>query len=374
MKSEEIEIRRDKSSFSLQKACVYTEDTIQIHFAVDARSSQPPLELPSLHLAHSLLGIDISSHETIQPSTVDIAMRILGSLDNMFAISTEFFTGTHQRIPALSKFRFYRNLQSLTARPPRADFAALCLCILLIQQMPSKMTSVQSPLYITVKKLISLLEVTNSLSLDFAHCRILVTFYEMGHGLHTAAYISLAACARTARALGLHRKRWRNVDAESDRLALEEEKRAWWAIVIMDRFISLGNGDPLFVTDDPERTDPLPIEDLLWSEGVPADLEGPITAPPSLDTPFNITVGQMARECQISNLVGRVVRHMLNPMPDPDFNAEEATQLERTLKAYLPLLAQEELRIGKYCAAFGMCNRSVARSHTSLKAKRSLRF
>jgi hypothetical protein len=47
-------------------------------------------------------------------------------------------------------------------------------------------------------------------------------------------------------------------------------------------------------------------------------------------------------------------------MPDRDFNVEEGFQLERTLKAYLPLLANEELKIGNNCGAFGVCNRSVA--------------
>ena len=288
-------------------------------------------------------------------------MQILGSFDNLLTVATEFFTGTHQRISALSKFRFNTNLQSLTT-VPRADFAALCLTILLIQQMPSgPATNVQSPLYFTVKNLINLLEAANQISLDLAHCRVLITFYEIGHGLHKAAYISVAACARTARALGLHRKRWRNVNAEFDKLTLEEEKRTWWAICVMERFIGLCNGDALFMTADPERSDPLPIEDLMWSEAsTPADLEDLITTPPSLDTPFSITVGQMARECQISHLAGRVVRHVFDPTSDPGFNTEEAIQLERTLKAYLPLLANEELKIGKYCAAFGTCNKFVA--------------
>jgi len=43
-------------------------------------------------------------------------------------------------------------------------------------------------------------------------------------------------------------------------------------------------------------------------------------------------------------------------MPDGDFNVEGGFQLERTLKAYLPLLANEELKVGKYCSAFGVCN------------------
>ncbi|KAE9377603.1 hypothetical protein N431DRAFT_478809 [Stipitochalara longipes BDJ] len=339
------------------------EDITETHFAGDSSHEKSPLEklnLLALPFANLLFGIDPSSHETLQQSTVDMTMGTFGSLDNIIAISNEFFTSTHQRISAISRLRFGRNFQSLNSKPS-ADFAALCLCILLVQQMPAgKVTNMQSSLYFKVKSLINLLETTNALSLDLLHCRILVSFYEMGHGLHTAAYISIAACARAARALGLHRKRWYNLNADPDRIILEEEKRAWWAVVIMDRFINLCNGDALLVTNDPERTDPLPIWDLIWSESsVMADIEGSINAPPSLDTPFSITVGQMARECQISHLAGRVIRHVFDPTPNSDFNSEEAIQLERTLKAYLPLLANEELKIGKYCGAYGICNSAL---------------
>jgi hypothetical protein len=123
----------------------------------------------------------------------------------------------------------------------------------------------------------------------------------------------------------------------------------------------------IFVTDNPATTDPLPVEDLLWSESLSRpDLENLIAAAPLLDTPFNVTVGQLARECQISHLVGHVVRHVYDPLPDASLNIEEATQLERTLKAYLPLLSNEELRIGKYCGAYGMCNRRVVLSPSPL--------
>ncbi|KAK5064725.1 hypothetical protein LTR84_000559 [Exophiala bonariae] len=278
----------------------------------------------------------------------------------MRSISTDFFTGTHQRISTISKIKFHEGLVSL-ATTPNADFATLCLAILLIQEMPvGKGTVVQSPLYATVKSFINMLEASNDISLDLAHCRVLVTFYEMGHGLHTAAYLSVAGSARLARTLGLHRKPWRSLNADDGKIMLEEKKRVWWAIGNMDRFISLCLGDAHFATNDSERRDPLPIEDLLWSEiSDMAEIEHVISSAPSLDTPFDVRVGQMARECQISHLAGRVVRHVFDPLPDQDFNVEEGLQLERTLKAYLPLLANEELEIGKYCGAFGVCNSAL---------------
>ena len=295
---------------------------------------------------------------------ISIALRIIGSPDTMRSISAGFFIGTHQRISTISRIRFNQSLQSL-ATGPREDFAILCLTILLIQQMPTgRATVVQSPLYATVKSFINMLEASNDVSIELVHCRVLVTFYEMGHGLHTAAYVSLAGSARLARTLGLHRKPWRYVDGDTGKILLEEKKRVWWAIANMDRFINLCLGDALFTTNDSERRDPLPIEDLLWSE-IPdeEDLEPFIASSPSLETPFDVRVGQMARECQISHLAGRVVRHVFEPLANQDFRVEEGLQLERTLKAYLPLLANEELEIGKYCGAFGVCNRLVTLSN-----------
>ncbi|KAK1758899.1 hypothetical protein QBC47DRAFT_336407 [Echria macrotheca] len=346
----------------LGKKCEYIEDTIQTHFehATGVRPSQAGSALPRQRVIDALFDARQFNLDAAPHSIVDFARQIIGSSEEMLSVSAEFFTGTHQRIPALSKLRFQQNLQHLTTGL-RADFAVLCLGIILIQQYPvGRRTTALSSLYLSVKNLINLLEAVDTRSLDLLHCKVLVAYYEMGHALHTAAYVSVASAARTARTLGLHRKPWRSAGPDADRLIMEEEKRTWWGIVNMERFIGLCNGDSLFVTEDPERMDPLPIEDLLWSEtSTPADIEPLISAPPSLDTPFNITVGQMARECQIAHLAGRVVRCVFDPTPDPSFNSQEAMQLERTLNSYLPLLADEELRIGKYCGAFGVCNSAL---------------
>ncbi|KAJ4346787.1 uncharacterized protein N0V89_010719 [Didymosphaeria variabile] len=162
-----------------------------------------------------------------------------------------------------------------------------------------------------------------------------------------------------ARIMGIHEKPWQTKVAQSlDNMVLEEQKRAWWAIVNLDRFISLCHGETLLATEDPEISDKLPIEDLLWSEGSEQEeLAALIAAAPSLDTPSNVTLGQMARECQVSHIIGRLTRHMSNPTLDPEFNREECHQIERTLRAYVPLLAEEELKTGKYCGAFAMCNK-----------------
>lgn len=73
-------------------------------------------------------------------------------------------------------------------------------------------------------------------------------------------------------------------------------------------------------------------------------------------TTFDIRVGPFARECQITHLIGRVLRHVFDPAPDADFHTQEATQLERTLNAFMPLLVEEQTKFGLHCAALGMCS------------------
>jgi hypothetical protein len=79
--------------------------------------------------------------------------------------------------------------------------------------------------------------------------------------------------------------------------------------------------------------------------------------PRTLDTSSDVTMGQFARECQISYLLGRVIRHTLDPSLDAGFHASEEAQLERTLKAFMPLLMEEDSKYGQYCAALAICTR-----------------
>jgi len=83
----------------------------------------------------------------------------------------------------------------------------------------------------------------------------------------------------------------------------------------------------------------------------------------TISTPSSLIIGVFARECQISHLVGRVIRHVFDPTLDVTFQEEEAILLERTLLAFLPLLLEEGIVFGKYCVALGICSRLVVSYH-----------
>jgi len=181
--------------------------------------------------------------------------------------------------------------------------------------------------------------------------RLLVSLYEMGHGIHPAASISIGACARTARALGLNKKLFQRAQGDhASRLRAEEEKRVWWALLNLDRFINLCNGDALLATEDPLPTDLLPIDDAMWAQNI---IPGTDTL--MVSTPQDIRAASFSRECQNCHLIGRVLRHVYVPVSDPEFREIEALQLDRTLNALFPLLVLEEKTYGMYCAAISMC-------------------
>lgn len=87
----------------------------------------------------------------------------------------------------------------------------------------------------------------------------------------------------------------------------------------------------------------------------------------TLATSPDARIGTFARECQVSHHVGRVLRHVFDPVSDIEFYTEEVMQLERTLTAFLPILIEEQTLYGLYCAAFGMNCRHVSQSDVYLR-------
>jgi hypothetical protein len=304
------------------------------------------------------------------------ALFTLGSIHTMHRDCVSFFDGTHQKLPILSKSKFQETLLGSLANGFKVEFTTLCLIIKLLQAAPSSGSiDKQRSIYTMAKTITSLLESSNVIPSYLLECKVLLTFYEIGQGLNTAAYLSVGACARLARILGLHRKPWKHrtdeligraiirttisvepVDyyvPENGGFDSEEAKRIWWAITNMDRFINLANGDSQFVTEDPETSDPLPNERSFRIEAIAGSII------PTLATPSDIAVGQMARECQASHLSGFVVKQIFSPLSHENSMSDEAVQIERTLKSFLPLLLRDELESGRFCGSFGICNSAL---------------
>lgn len=162
--------------------------------------------------------------------------NIFGTSEALREAADNYFESVALRLPIVSRKKFYDRLARESTLSIPADLALLCICMHLIQQPPgAQPESMQSPLYIKIKSIVSLLEATSFQSLEYIQCRLIVSYYEMGHGIYPAASISLGACGRLARGMRIHKYRNELPESESARLETEEKRRVWWAVVNLDR-------------------------------------------------------------------------------------------------------------------------------------------
>ncbi|KAH8897143.1 hypothetical protein GQ53DRAFT_742980 [Thozetella sp. PMI_491] len=339
-----------------------SENPISTH-ATPSSSSYQPTSGQGVSVGPGLIDIAIDPFrlEPLRRLTVDSIARkellgVVGSMDNMRRVASSYFASISPRLPILSPKRFLERLPSITSPGCTADFATLCLGTCLIVEVPTlDATSMQSSLYVKVKGILSLLEASSYHSLEEVQCRIIVAFYEMGHGIYPAAAASIGAAAKVARLLGLHRDLPDSRPGEAESYSIvEERRRTLWGLHNLDRYVNLCTQECLFTLPYPRGEDPLPIEERLWEQDMAS-----AAVTHTLNTPSDVTIGTFARECQICHLVGRVLRNVYEPTSDASFQTQEAEQLEATMLAFIPLLREHSEDFGKYCISFAICSSAL---------------
>lgn len=213
-------------------------------------------------------------------------LQLIGDLDEIRLTAARFFEHIHQWMPFISKKRFYDfYLQpSFHSRP---DVVLLLLALKLITTfLPAGSRSPRTALYNSTKQFY--LKVEGSFSILVLQAGILVALYELGHGIYPAAFLSIGTCARYAHALGINVSRTVPTRRVLTLVEVEERRRVWWAIVILDRFVavpgycgsfildtnnkksfvSIGCPGRPFATADPKLDDFLPADDAAWDQGV----------------------------------------------------------------------------------------------------------
>ena len=190
------------------------------------------------------LNVDPFLHEALRGPTVDIGMsqeasKILGTADDVRLMANNYLSSMWSRFPIVFPVLFRTQLPSVFSQP-HANFIILCLTIKLIMQEPlSDYCNMQSSLYVTVKTSIALLEATNFLTIPALQARLLIAFYEVGHGITPASSISIGGCARLVHAMGLNEKKFQSITANSgdeEKRIAEQGKRARWGTIFLDRY------------------------------------------------------------------------------------------------------------------------------------------
>ncbi|KAL7792555.1 hypothetical protein V8C37DRAFT_119068 [Trichoderma ceciliae] len=198
------------------------------------------------------------------------------------------------------------------------------------------------------------------MSCRLLQAQILLATFELGHAIYPAAYLSVGACARYGTALGVDaslRPDFQLHNPSIERLDIEERRRAWWMILILDRFVQLGNPQRPLSTADPKGNSLLPSDDERFDHG---DISGEIFP---VSAAADIKMGMLARMCQASYLLGHVLRYNRNRAESESSSAEfddhkEYWQLDRTINALLNLSYVEgEIRRTAVCAQTSICYR-----------------
>lgn len=158
-------------------------------------------------------------------------------------IAARYFEDIHTWMPIVSKYRFYNHLMNPLLEH-RSDLTILLFCMRLISWSAVEHADGDKPrtrAYLAAKRLLVDAESAGILTLQILQAILLVTIYEIGHGIYPAAYITIGTCARYGTALGIDRQKLSDSGSPSlTEVEQEERRRVWWAIVILDRFGNFG--------------------------------------------------------------------------------------------------------------------------------------
>ncbi|KIM97046.1 hypothetical protein OIDMADRAFT_44475 [Oidiodendron maius Zn] len=270
--------------------------------------------------------VEISQVATPVPTHI---LHLLGDVNEIRITASKFFEHIHSWMPFISKKRFHEFYlrPSFQSRP---DAALLLLALKLITTLPP--TSPRNPrtaMYHATKHFYLEVEGSNHFSIPVLQAGVLLALYELGHAIYPAAYLSIGACARYAHALGINISGAMNTRRVLTLVEVEERRRVWWAIIILDRFVSIGCPGRPFSTADPGLDDLLPADDAAWDQGI-VRLDDSFT----LSSPMTDHMSKFALLCQAARLLGQVLHHVSGDMAIHD---NIWIQLDRTLHTLVAL-------------------------------------
>jgi hypothetical protein len=187
-----------------------------------------------------------TAHSTV--SVPPYILHLLGDLDEIRFTASWFFKHIHQWMPFLSKKRFY-DMYLQPAFHSRPDVILLLLAQKLITTFPpANAQGPRTPLYYAVQRFY--VEVEGAFSILVLQAGVLVALYELSHGIYPAAYLLIGACVQYAHTLGINVSHTVPTRRVLTFVEVEEWRRIWWAIVILDWYVARLHPQCIYVTVD----------------------------------------------------------------------------------------------------------------------------
>jgi hypothetical protein len=170
---------------------------------------------------------------------VEVFKRLDPSTELESVCDAYFFT-IHTWLPLLSR-KIIRRTVSEAKFQKDSNFALLVLCLKLTTETPAEdgSATAASSSYLLAKECILKVELSCLPSLTLLQSAILIATYELLQGIYPAAYLSIGHAARLGTMMGLHDREhssqmFKDPGTWTGR---EEERRAWWAVVILERYV-----------------------------------------------------------------------------------------------------------------------------------------
>ncbi|KAE8345503.1 fungal-specific transcription factor domain-containing protein [Aspergillus arachidicola] len=248
-----------------------------------------------------------------------------------------YFNSVHTFFPIVSKLRLYQQLSNADRRDD-PDLGLLLIAIQLHTRSCSEVESGDAELYRSAKACYVYIESSNVFSVKVLQALLLIALYEISNAIHPAAYLTVGHCARLGHAMGVHQRSDspQMLNQVGTWVELEERRRTWWAVIILDRYVNLGGRNRPLACEDAQPEDFLPADDKSWDRG-----EITVVEPLAVRANTTIEVCPFTRTCQAAHMLARVLGHLNDRNSDVDFRYEEAMQLHRTAQALSHTLSNE---------------------------------
>ncbi|GAB7335616.1 hypothetical protein MBLNU13_g07943t2 [Cladosporium sp. NU13] len=207
--------------------------------------------------------------------------------------------------------------------------------------------------YQKVKLALFALEQSARFSTNLLAAYAILALHEIGHGIFPAAYLTVSNLARLFCALGLHdRTKATQVLPRPDTWTeMEERRRLWWAVLILDRYVHVGFRFRPLCTPKIPPDEILPARDEPWDIGLTTSHTQELTVNPLLvmSIEASTSVDPFARTCQAAHLLGWVCTHV-NQSPTPaeaDMHFQEAFAISGALRALTIMLHSESSNLAQ---------------------------
>ncbi|KAB8259247.1 fungal-specific transcription factor domain-containing protein [Aspergillus pseudonomiae] len=248
-----------------------------------------------------------------------------------------YLNSVHTFFPIVSKLRLYQQLSNAD-RINEPDFGLLLIAMQLHSRPCSEVDSSEAELYRSAKACYVYVESSNIFSIKVLQALLLIALYEISNSIYPAAYLTVGHCARLGHGMGVHQRSDapQMLNRVGTWVELEERRRTWWAVIILDRYVNLGGRDRPLACEDAQPEDFLPADDKSWDRG-----EITVVEPLAVRANTTIQACPFTRTCQAAHVLSRVLGHLNDRNADVDFRYEEAMQLHRTAQALSHTLSQE---------------------------------